>query len=139
MKVLEEIAGTAVSVRPYADGQGQDILVQATPVGERLALFLASIDGGGEPAMEQYPEGAHAQPVYVIPHSRRLDEHVKELVDVLILLRWEHPRLMQLSLSLPVLSEAEGPVLSEAEGPVLSEAEGPVLSEAEGPGMEAPA
>ena len=85
MKVLEEIAGTAVSVRPYADGQGQDILVQA------------SIDGGGEPAMEQ----VDAQPVYVIPHSRRLDEHVKELVDVLILLRWEHPRLMQLSLSLP--------------------------------------
>lgn len=113
MKVLEEIAGTAVSVRPYADGQGQDILVQATPVGERLALFLASIDGGGEPAMEQ----VDTQPVYVIPHSRRLDEHVKELVDVLILLRWEHPRLMQLSLSLPDLTPS---------------------GRSEGPGMEAP-
>jgi hypothetical protein len=103
MKILEEIAGTAVSVRCHADGQGQDILVQATPIGERLAGLLASIDGGGEPAMERI----EAQTVYVIPHSKTLDEHVKKLVDVLILLRWEHPRLMQLSLALPGLEETE--------------------------------
>jgi hypothetical protein len=86
-------------VRPQDNGLGQDILVQGTPMGKQLARFLALMAGATAP-WEPRAEVVDGRPVYVIPHSRDLDERVKELVDLFILLRWEHPRLMQLELAL---------------------------------------
>jgi hypothetical protein len=75
---------------------GQEILVEATPLGGRLARLLASLDGGGEPGKEQVRD----RQFYVIRHSAELDIHVTELIDTLIGLRIAHPRLVQLDLDL---------------------------------------
>lgn len=91
-----ELLGTRVSLRPVENGLGQQILVQATPVGERLAGLLASMDGGGEAELIQVGDRA----AYAVVHSPTLDENVKRLVDVLIDLRRMHPTLMQLALDL---------------------------------------
>lgn len=86
------------------EDMGQDILVEATPIGGRLA----SLDGGASPQEEQ----VRGRPFYVIRHSRDLDQHVMELIDALIELRIAHSRLVQLEL---VLGTAEGTELPGAE------------------------
>ena len=95
---LQPVGGTRVATRPRLEDTGQDILVEVTPIGGRLAWLLASLDGGASPRKEQ----VRGRPFYVIPHSRDLDEHVTELIDALIELRIAHPRLVQLEMELPV-------------------------------------
>lgn len=100
IRSLQSVGGTRVAIRHREDA-GQDILVEATPLGQRLAWLLASLDGGAAPRKEQHPGGTRGQPFYVVRHSRDLDRHVMELVDALIELRIAHPRLVQLELELP--------------------------------------
>jgi hypothetical protein len=105
-RVLDRLGDTQLSVRRHADGLGQDILVQATPLGEYLARFLAAMDGG-EPGVEQVA----GRQVHVVSHGPDLDQYLVQLIDLLIDLRWAHPRLVQLEF---ILSEAEGPGMSDA-------------------------
>jgi hypothetical protein len=93
---LQPVGGTRMATRRRED-TGQDILVEVTPLGERLAWLLASLDGGAAPRREQ----VRGHPFYVVRHSRDLDQHVMELIDALIELRIAHPRLVQLELELP--------------------------------------
>jgi len=120
IRALQSVGGTVVATRPRMTGAGQDILVEVTPLGGRLAWLLVSLDGGDEPGKEW----VQGRQFYVIRHSADLDDHVTELIDTFIGMRIAHPRLVQLELDLPALPFA--PALSGAEG---SQAEG---SEAEG-------
>jgi hypothetical protein len=99
IRPLACLGDTVVAVRPQDNGLGQDILVQGTAMGKQLARFL-TLMAGPAGACEPKEEVVEGRSVYVIPHSRDLDERVRELVDLFILLRWEHPRLMQLELVL---------------------------------------
>jgi hypothetical protein len=94
---LQPVGGTRVATRRRLEDMGQDILVEVTPIGGRLAWLLASLDGGASPQEEQ----VRGHPFYVIRHSRDLDQHVMELIDALIELRIAHPRLVQLEMVLP--------------------------------------
>ena len=101
IRVLDPVGDTWLAVRHHADGLGQDILVEATPLGERLAWLLAAMHGADEPEVQKVDE----RPVLAVPHSPELDGHLVQLIDLLVELRWAHPRLVQLEL---VLSTAEG-------------------------------
>ena len=96
IRALQSVGGTVVATRPRMGGAGQEILVEATSLGGRLAWLLASLDGGGEPGRERLQD----RQFYVIRHSAELDDHVTELIDTLIGLRIAHPRLVQLELDL---------------------------------------
>ena len=110
---LQPVGGTRVATRRRLEDMGQDILVEVTPIGGRLAWLLASLDGGASPQEEQ----VRGHPFYVIRHSRDLDQHVMELIDALIELRIAHPRLVQLELVLTVPSVAEGNTAEGTEPP----------------------
>ena len=105
IRPLQSVGGTLVATRPQAQGMGQEILVEATPLGERLAWLLASLDGGGAPKRERL----HDRQFYVVRHSRHLDDQVTELIDALIGLRVAHPRLVQLELDLTGAEVAHEP------------------------------
>ena len=96
VRILDPLAGTWLAVRHHADGLGQDILVEATPLGRPLARLLAAMHGAGEP--EAQP--VEGRPVLAVPHSPVLDGHLVQLIDLLIELRWAHPRLVQLEMDL---------------------------------------
>lgn len=97
LRAVHTVGDTLVAVRSQrVDAAEQDILVQATPVGEHLARLLASMDGGGQARVEQVNDWQ----VYVVNYSSRLDDHVTELIDALIAMRVDHPRLVQLELDL---------------------------------------
>lgn len=102
VRTLDPVGGTWLAVRHHADGQGQDILVEATSVGERLAWLLTAMHGADQPEAQQVGE----RPVLAVPHSPELDERLVQLIDLFIELRWAHPRLVQLEL---VLEDGEVP------------------------------
>jgi len=97
IRLLQSVGGTLVAARSLSTGAGQDILVEATPLGGRLARFLASLDGGQAPGTQEI--GGHT--FYVVGHSADLDERITELIEALIALRIVHPTLIQLELALP--------------------------------------
>lgn len=101
VRILDPVGATWLAVRHHADGLGQDILVESTPLGKHLGRLLAAVHGADEAKLQQVGE----RPVLAIPHSPRLDECLVQLIDLFIELRWAHPRLVQLEL---VLSTAEG-------------------------------
>lgn len=101
VRVLDLVGDTEVAVRYHADGLGQDILVQATSLGERLARLLAAMHGEDEPEVQQVGE----REILAVPHSPELDGHLVQLIDLVIELRWAHPGLVQLELA---LGETEG-------------------------------
>ena len=102
-RVLARLGETRVAVRRHADGQGQDILVQATSLGEQMAHFLAAMNGGGAPEIDELD----GQQVYRVPHGPDLDRCLVQLIDLLIDLRWAHPRLVQLELVMSDMGERE--------------------------------
>jgi hypothetical protein len=104
LHILQSVAGTRVGTRPRLAGTGQDLLIEATPLGGRLAWLLAALDGGPEPGRERL-EGRW---FYAIPHSAGLDDGLTALIDALIDLRIAHPGLVQIELDLPDLDDAEG-------------------------------
>jgi hypothetical protein len=96
VRTLDPVGGTWLAVRHHADGQGQDILVEATPLGRCLARLLAAMHGADEAEAQQVGERS----VLAVPHSPKLDGHLVQLIDLFIELRWAHPRLVQLELDL---------------------------------------
>lgn len=96
VRTLDPVGDTWLAVRHHADGLGQDILVEATPLGERLAWLLAAMHGAEQPELQQVGE----RPVLAVPHSPGLDERLVQLIDLFIELRWAHPRLVQLEMDL---------------------------------------
>ena len=87
---LADLHGCEVGVQ-HTHG-GQDLLVQHTDIGQRLARLLQ-------------PEAARTvlrgQTIFWrIPHSRDVDALLVELIDLFISIRYAHPALVQLELAL---------------------------------------
>ncbi len=80
-------------------GPNQNILIQATPTGKQLAGLL------GLDAARARPVTVESAAYWRLPHSDGLDAFLKDLIDVLISVRYAHPTLTQLSLQLEVSSD----------------------------------
>lgn len=87
MRTIARLEDTLIAVE--VEGDGQRILLQATPQGWRLAQFLAGRD-----------EPERRDGFFVVPHDTEVDARLVILVDALIALRWAHPTYTQLELSL---------------------------------------
>ena len=87
---------------------GQDILIEHSDVGQRLARLL------GCDQADTIRRGDRRY--WRVPHNHEVDGLLMELTDLFISIRYAHPTLVQLELVLPALSGVEGPVLSTAEG-----------------------
>jgi len=89
---LGHLAGTEVGVQPAFDGQ--EIVVQHSEVGHRLACLLA-------PRPDNAQVVRHDGILYWhIPHSQEVDKLLMELTDLFISIRYAHPTLVQLELQL---------------------------------------
>ena len=87
---LGPLNGAEVGVQPTP--AGQDILIQHTDAGQRLARLLQ-------------PEGAHTvlrggTVFWRIAHNRQVDDLIVELIDLLISIRYAHPAMVQLEMIL---------------------------------------
>ena len=87
---LADLNGAEVGVQHTP--AGQDILIQHTDLGQRLARLLQ-------------PEAARTvlrgqAAFWRIPHSREVDALLVELIDLFISIRYAHPALVQLELAL---------------------------------------
>ena len=78
---------------------GQDILVPDSDVGRRLARLL------DPQAASTVRRGSST--FLRIPHSPEVDVLLVELIDLFISIRYAHPSLVQLELTLPTLGEAQ--------------------------------
>jgi hypothetical protein len=99
---LGHLDGAEVGVQPTLDGQ--DILIEHGDLGQRFASLLTV--GQGDMVRR---EGAG---YWRIRHDRQVDNLVVELIDLLISIRYAHPTLVQLELT---LDEGEGAILEPAE------------------------
>jgi hypothetical protein len=95
---LSHVANTEVGVQPTLDGQ--DILIQHSDLGQRLACLLA--DGNTE--IIRRGETLY----WRLHHSPEVDRLLRELTDLFISIRYAHPTLVQLELA---LDATEGPEL----------------------------
>ena len=82
--------GTEVGVQPTLDGQ--DILIEHSNLGQRLACLLAM----GQTDIVRRGE----TPYWRVHHSQEIDRLLVELIDLLISIRYAHPTLVQLELAL---------------------------------------
>ena len=89
---LGHLAGAEVGVQPTLDGQ--EIIIQHSEVGQRLACLLAP---GPDNAQVVRHDGAL---YWHIPHSQEVDKLLMELTDLFISIRYAHPILVQLELQL---------------------------------------
>jgi len=108
---LGHLDGAEVGVQPTLDGQ--DILIEHSHVGRRLARLL----GCGQADTVRRGDRRY----WRVPHNHEVDGLLMELTDLFISIRYAHPtlvqlELVQLELVLPAQSGVEGPVLSTAEG-----------------------
>ena len=71
---------------------GQDILMEHSEVNQRLASLLAFVD----------VEAFHREDTlfWRIVHNRQVDDLLVELIDLLISIRYAHPAIVQLEMSL---------------------------------------
>jgi hypothetical protein len=93
MKVAFQIEDTCISIQRVGSEE-QQVLLQATPQGRRLAQFLADA------------ETPHRQDgVFVVEHTLEVDARLCALVDALTAVRWAHPTYTQLVLELPGMGE----------------------------------
>jgi hypothetical protein len=93
------VADAEVGVQPTLDGQ--EIIVQHSEVGQRLACLLAP---GPDDAQVVRRDGAL---YWHIPHSQEVDKLLMELADLFISIRCSHPILAQLELALSIPSMSE--------------------------------
>ena len=100
------LGSAEVGVQPTLDGQ--DILIEHSDVGQRLARLL----GCDQAASVRRGDRRY----WRVPHSHEVDGLLMELTDLFISIRYAHPTLVQLELVLPAQSGVEGPVLSTAGG-----------------------
>jgi len=87
---MGRLNGADVGVQPTS--AGQDILIQHTDAGQRLARLLQ-------------PEGARTvlrggTVFWRIAHNRQVDDLIVELIDLLISIRYAHPATVQLEMIL---------------------------------------
>jgi hypothetical protein len=92
---LGHLDGIEVGVQPTLEGQ--DIWIEHSNIGQRLACLLAM----GQTDIVRR-EGAY---FWRIAHNRQVDGLMVELIDLLISIRYAHPTLVQLELA---LDEPEG-------------------------------
>jgi len=90
MEPIAYVGDTFIAVRP-AGPDDQEILVQATPWGKRMAALLSGT------SREERIDGH----VYlVVPHDEEADRIIRQMVEAFIALRYAHPRYVQLPLLL---------------------------------------
>jgi hypothetical protein len=99
---LGRLDGVKVGVLPTL--AGQDILIEHSNTGQRLACLLAM----GQTDILRRGEAYY----WRIVHNWQVDELIVELIDLLISIRYAHPALVQLELA---LSESEGMPLEPEE------------------------
>ncbi|MEA3310020.1 MAG: hypothetical protein U9Q70_11005 [Chloroflexota bacterium] len=87
------VQATRIELQHPADTGSQQIHIEATPWGERLAHLLS--------ATPQWEEGR-----WVVAHTSAVDARLRGLTDLLIALRYQHPTLLQLELTLTPAEEA---------------------------------
>jgi hypothetical protein len=89
MKVTWKLEDMYITLRGVGPEE-QQVLLQDTPQGRRLAQFLA-----GEEAPRRQ-DGC-----FVVDHTPEVDARLCALVDALTAIRWAHPTYTQLALALP--------------------------------------
>ena len=92
LRRLGYVGGTEAGVQPTLDGQ--DIIVQHSDVGQRLACVLAH--GPGQAQVFRQGDALY----WRIPHSHEVDRLLMELTDLFISIRYAHPTLVQLEMEL---------------------------------------
>jgi hypothetical protein len=93
MKVAFQIEDTCISIQRVGSEE-QQVLLQATPQGLRLAQFLGR---------EEAPRRQDG--FFVVEHTPEVDARLCALVDALTAIRWAHPTYTQLVLELPGMGE----------------------------------
>jgi hypothetical protein len=88
---LGHLAGTAVGVQPTLNGQ--DILIEHSDIGQRLARLLSY----GKADIVRHERKTY----WRITHNRQVDDLLVELIDLLITVRYAHPAMVQLEMVLP--------------------------------------
>ena len=89
METMWQLEDTRITIRRVGPEE-QQILLQATPQGRRLAQFLAG---------EESPRRQDG--FFVVEHTPEVDARLRALVDALTAVRWAHPTYTQLVLELP--------------------------------------
>lgn len=89
-------AGTEVGVQLILNGQ--DILIEHSDQGQRLACLLSPVAA----EMDRLDGALY----WRMPHDREVDRLLTELIDLFISIRYSHPTLVQLELDFTV-SEVE--------------------------------
>ena len=87
---LGYLDGIEVGVQPTLDGQ--DIWIEHSNIGQRLACLLAM----GQTDIVRLGE----TPYWRVHHSQEIDHLLVELIDLLISIRYAHPTLVQLEFAL---------------------------------------
>ena len=87
---LGHLDGAEIGVMSTLDGQ--DILIEHSNIGQRLACLLAM----GQTDIVRRGE----TPYWRVHHSQEMDHLLMELIDLLISIRYSHPTLVQLELAL---------------------------------------
>jgi hypothetical protein len=87
------IGSAEVGVQPTLTGQ--EILIQHSDLGQRLACLLAT----GKAEVVRREDVLY----WRIPHDREVDKLLMQLTDLFITIRYAHPTLVQLELVLPDL------------------------------------
>jgi hypothetical protein len=87
---LGQVSGAEVGVEPTLDGQ--DIFIQHSDVGQRLACLLAM----GQTEIVHRGEALY----WRVHHGQEVDRLLVELTDLFISIRYAHPTLVQLELAL---------------------------------------
>ena len=89
-RVLSHLDSTEVGVQPTLNGQ--DILIQQSDLGQRLACLLAF---GKADIVRR--DGAY---YWRIAHDRQVDDLLVELIDLFITIRYAHPAMVQMEMIL---------------------------------------
>jgi hypothetical protein len=89
---LGSIDGAEIALR--ASGTRQTILVQASEAGGHLVRFL-----GQDPAALD-TTNAGDNHYWNVPHEGEVDQRLKEIIDILISIRYLHPAFVQLQMEL---------------------------------------
>jgi hypothetical protein len=96
MEIMWQLEDTHITIRRVGPEE-QQVLLQATPQGRRLAQFLADAE------TPRRQDG-----FFLVEHTPEVDARLRALVDALTAVRWAHPTYTQLVLELPGMGEGGG-------------------------------
>jgi hypothetical protein len=88
---LGHLNGITVGIEPTVSGQ--DILIEHSDLGQRVACLLAF----GKADIVRYEDRYY----WRIAHNRQMDDLLVELIDLLTTIRYAHPAMVQLEMILP--------------------------------------